>query len=157
MGWLFSFFNVNQQQFLRCSSLWLMIRLTSGHCSDTTAVTAQASSDSMRKWAKTITLCQSHLTGKDPLHSSQTMSVEHRNPSSCCCSANTPAGSQFHPPLEKMKHLAQKATSPDLFPWHKTSGVNPRFLSSQLYILKLWKTQPPAPFSISWLKQQLPP
>lgn len=62
--------------------------------------------------------CQSHQGGKDPLHSSQTMLVEHRSQSSCYCSANTPAGSLFHPPLEKAKHLTEIATSHDQFHLH---------------------------------------
>lgn len=44
------------------------------------------------------TLLLPYLKDKDPPHSSRRRSEEHRNLSSCYCSANIPAWSLFHQP-----------------------------------------------------------
>lgn len=61
------------------------------------------------------------------------MLVEHRNQSSCYCSANTPAGSLFHPPLGKAKHLTEIETSRDSFHlYFQHRALIPAFFPSAL-------------------------
>lgn len=132
---------------------WLVIRLTGGQATTQQLVTAQLETK-FKSHAKNVAFCQSHLEGKDPLHSSQMMLGEHRNQSSCYCSANTPAGSLFHPPVEKGKHLTQI-----------TSQLVPLALPKQSVYLGFFplsftsyssQKQSPSLSSIRQLRQQFP-